>query len=269
MPACGRGSIPQHPMPYRQPMRRDQIALQLYTVRRLLATDLPGTLAAVAEVGYRSVELAGLPDTAARRARPPPRRRRACRRSPRTRAWTGCGPTRTPSRSGCGCWAARGSSCPRCPRRTAGRSSRVRRFAAELGRLAETLSDHGLHLGYHNHDFEFAPIDGTTAFDVLLSELPAEIEIEVDVYWVSIGGGDPVAAIRAARDRVRMLHMKDRAPDATSRDVPAGSGVLDFPGIVDAGRAARVHWYIAELDDPGDEIADISAAAVYLESLAG
>ena len=43
-------------------MRRDQIALQLYTVRRLLATDLPGTLAAVAEVGYRSVELAGLPD---------------------------------------------------------------------------------------------------------------------------------------------------------------------------------------------------------------
>ena len=104
---------------------------------------------------------------------------------------------------------------------------------------------------------------------MLLSELPAEIEIEVDVYWVSIGGGDPVAAIRAARDRVRMLHMKDRAPDATSRDVPAGSGVLDFPGIVDAGRAARVHWYIAELDDPVDEIADISAAAVYLESLAG
>jgi len=95
------------------------------------------------------------------------------------------------------------------------------------------------------------------------------LEIEVDVYWVSIGGGDPVAAIRAARDRVRMLHMKDRAPDPTSRDVPAGSGVLDFPGIVDAGRAARVHWYIAELDDPVDEIADISAAVVYLESLAG
>ena len=45
--------------------------------------------------------------------------------------------------------------------------------------------------------------------------------------------------------------------------------MLDFPAIVEAGRAARVHWYIAELDNPGDEIADIMAAQLYLESLAG
>ena len=63
--------------------------------------------------------------------------------------------------------------------------------------------------------------------------------------------------------------MKDRAPGATSHDAPAGSGVLDFPAIVDAGRAARVEWYIVELDEPGDGIADITAAAAYLESLAG
>src|SRR6058998_3888837 len=43
-------------------MRRDQIALQLYTLRRLAAIDLPGTLRGVADVGYQSVELAGLPE---------------------------------------------------------------------------------------------------------------------------------------------------------------------------------------------------------------
>jgi sugar phosphate isomerase/epimerase len=51
-------------MPYRARMRHDQIALQLYTVRGLMAEDLPGTLRAVAAAGYRAVELAGLPETA-------------------------------------------------------------------------------------------------------------------------------------------------------------------------------------------------------------
>ncbi len=50
-------------MAYRPTMQTDQIALQLYTVRRLAADDLPGTLAAVAAAGYRSVEVAGLPQT--------------------------------------------------------------------------------------------------------------------------------------------------------------------------------------------------------------
>ena len=50
-------------MTYRLVMRRDQIALQLYTVRHLAATDLRGTLQAVADAGYRAVEIAGLPET--------------------------------------------------------------------------------------------------------------------------------------------------------------------------------------------------------------
>src|SRR6478752_6250035 len=59
--AAGRPGSPS--MAYRQRMRTDQIALQLYTLRRLAADDLPGTLAAVAATGYRAVEVAGLPET--------------------------------------------------------------------------------------------------------------------------------------------------------------------------------------------------------------
>jgi sugar phosphate isomerase/epimerase len=249
-------------------MRQDQIALQLYTVRRLLATDIPGTLAAVAEAGYRSVELAGLPDVEAEDL---------------ARLLDDAGLAPVASHEGMELLRTdpggvadrlRTLGCPRVvvpamPEGDRGSIESVVAFARELGRLAETLAERGLRLGYHNHDFEFAPIDGTTAYDVLLRELPPEIELEVDVYWVSVGGGDPVAAIRAAQGRVRMLHMKDRAQGEPARDVPAGSGTLDFPAIVEAGRAARVHWYIAELDDPGDEVADIIAAQLYLESLAG
>jgi sugar phosphate isomerase/epimerase len=144
----------------------------------------------------------------------------------------------------------------------------LRRFAAELGGLARTLGDRGIRLAYHNHDFEFAPLDGTTVWDVLLAELPAGVEIELDVYWASVGGHDPVTEIRANADRVRLLHMKDRLGGSEPHDAPAGQGTLAFPEIVEAGRAVGVDWYIAEQDDPHDAVADIATAARYLESLA-
>ncbi len=248
-------------------MRHDQIALQLYTVRRLTADDLPGTLRAVAEAGYRSIELAGLP---------------AVEPGDLTRLLAEAGLTAVSSHEGIDQLRADAAAvadrvsaigCPRVvvpwmppdDRRTL---DDVRRFAAELGHIAETLGARGITLGYHNHDFEFAPLEGSTAWDVLLAELPAGIELEVDVYWVSVGGCDPVSAIRAGGDRVRMLHMKDRAPGVEPHDAPAGSGVLDFPAIVAAARDAGVDWYIAEQDQPADELADIASAARYLASLA-
>ena len=254
-------------MPYRQGMRHDQIALQLYTVRRLTAVDLPGTLRTVAATGYRSVELAGLP------AVEPGELARLLAEAGLTAVSSHEGIDRLRADPGAvadrmaaiGCRRVVVPWMPPDDRRTL---DDVRRFAADLGRIAETLAARGITLGYHNHDFEFAPLDGSTAWDVLLAELPAGIELEVDVYWVSVGGSDPVAAIRAGGERVRMLHMKDRAPGVEPHDAPAGEGVLDFPAIVAAARDAGVDWYIAEQDQPADELADIASAARYLESLA-
>jgi sugar phosphate isomerase/epimerase len=139
----------------------------------------------------------------------------------------------------------------------------------ELGALAGSFAERGIRLGYHNHAFEFAALGGTTTWDILLAELPAGVELELDVYWASVGGRDPVAEIHATADRVRLLHMKDRAPGPEPRDTPAGEGILAFPEIVEAGRAAGVAWYVVEQDDARDPLADITTAARYLESLAG
>ena len=248
-------------------MRLDQIALQLYTVRALAAVDLAGTLRAVAAAGYRSVELAGLPDTAPHEL---------------ARLLTETGlrpiashegierlredPTAVADRlDALGCDRAVVPWIPEEDRRTV---DDMRRFAAELGVLARTFAERGIRLAYHNHDFEFAPLDGTTVWDILLAELPAEVELELDVYWASVGGRDPVTEIGANADRVRLLHMKDRLGGPEPRDAPAGEGTLAFPEIVKAGRAAGVDWYIAEQDDPHDAVADIATAARYLESLA-
>ena len=71
-------------------------------------------------------------------------------------------------------------------------------------------------LGYHNHAFEFAAARRHDDLGRPPGELPPEVDLELDVYWAAVGGRDPVAEIGAIADRVRLLHMKDRAagPDA-------------------------------------------------------
>jgi len=254
-------------MLYRGTVRHDQIALQLYTVRRLAADDLAGSLSAVAAAGYRAVELAGLPETtpgdlallldeAGLRvvaSHEGIERLRADVAAVADRlAEVGCPRVIVP-------WM------PEEDRRTA---DDVGRFAAELGGYAEVFADRGMRLGYHNHAFEFEPLDGTTAWQVLRAELPPQVELELDVYWAAVGGRDPVAEIHANPERIRLLHMKDMAAGAEPRDAPAGGGTLPFGDIVDAARSTGVEWFVAEQDEPVDALDDIVRAFRYLDGLA-
>ena len=254
-------------MAYRPSMLTDPAALQLYTVRRLAADDLPGTLAAVAAAGYRSVEVAGLPQTTA---------------SELARLLDDAGLTAIASHesveglrrdweavadrlAAIGCARAIVPWLPEEERQTI---DGVRRFAGDLAGFAGHLAGRGIRLGYHNHAFEFAPLETTTVWQILLAELPPEVELELDVYWAAVGGRDPVAEINAVADRLRLLHMKDRAPGREPHDAPPGQGDLPFPAIVSAARDVGVEWYVVEQDEPQDAIADIALARRYLETLA-
>ena len=249
-------------------MRQDQIALQLWTVRETIAADLPGTLEAVAAAGYRSVELAGLSDTA------PAALARVLRDAglEAVASHEGIDRLRDDASAVGDRLAALG--CPRIivpwmPEEDRQDRAAVQRFAAELGVFAQRFATQGIRLGYHNHAFEFAPLAETTVWDVLLAELPPEVELELDVYWAAEGGRDPVAEIRATGDRIRLLHMKDRAAGTEPHDAPAGEGTLPMPAIVEAARAAGVEWYIAEQDEPQDALVDIATAFRNLQSLSG
>ena len=254
-------------MPYRGPMRHDQIALQLYTVRELASQDLPGTLRAVAAAGYTSVELAGLPDV-------PAGKLSALLEAANLRvvaSHEGIERLREDVTAVAERLAEIG--CPRVivpwmPEDDRHDVDAVRRFAVELGGFAQELARHGMRLGYHNHDFEFASLDGTTIWDVMLAELPPAIELELDVYWAVVGGRDPEAEIRANPGRIRLLHMKDLASGDERHDAPVGEGVLPFPSIVDAARTAGVEWYIVEQDKPAHALDDIGRSLANLTALA-
>jgi len=254
-------------MPYRGPMRHDQIALQLYTLRTLAAVDLPGTLRSVATAGYRAVELAGLPET------PPARLARLLAEAGLRVVAAHEGIERLRADADAVIERLAAVACPRLivpwmPEEDRRTLDDVRGFAAELGGFARTLDRAGIRLGYHNHAFEFAPFHGTTIWDVLLAELPHTVELEIDVYWAAAGGRDPVAEIQATAGRVRLLHMKDRASGPEPHDAPPGEGILPFPEIVEAARAAGVEWFIVEQDEPREPLADIARGLRYLESLA-
>ena len=254
-------------MPYRGAMRHDQIALQLYTVRKLAADDLAGTFKAVSAAGYRAVELAGLPDT------PPGQLARLLDEAGLRVVASHEGIERLRDDVTAVADRLEGVGCPRVivpwmPEQDRRTSDDVRRFASELGEFAATLAEREMRLGYHNHAFEFEPLDGTTVWDILMAELPPEVELELDVYWAAVGGREPVAEILATPERIRLLHMKDMAAGAEPHDAPAGHGTLPFPEIVEAARSAGVEWYIVEQDEPDDEFADIGRAFGYLAGLA-
>lgn len=248
-------------------MRVDQIALQLYTVRSLTGDDLPGTLRGVAEAGYRAVELAGLPEFPTEEIR--------AALDDAGLAVMGAHQAIDDLRQDLDGTLDRletlGSPRAIVPWLSATDRSdpdAVRRVSAELGRLADACARRSIRLGYHNHDFEFAPLDGSSVWELLLASLPDSVELELDVYWASIAGMDPVDIIDRSAGRVRLLHMKDMAAGEARRDAPPGSGVLPWESIIDAGRKADVEWYVVEQDEPGDPLGDARRGFDHLRGLA-
>ncbi len=248
-------------------MRPDQIAVQLYTLRADTAKDLPGTLQQVSAAGYRAVELAGLPPIDARELRD----LLAAERLRPIASHESLEALRTDldgvldRLNVVGCPLVIVPWLPDVERTDI---ASVRRLGTELGEIARACSGRGIRLGYHNHAFEFEPLDGTTVWDVLLDGLPPEVELEVDVYWATIGGRDPVEVIQGAGERVRLLHMKDMASGPDRGDVAPGDGILPWPEIVAAATQLDVAWYVVEEDNPKDAIAEIARARTYLERLA-
>lgn len=144
----------------------------------------------------------------------------------------------------------------------------VDHIAAELNQASDQAAAHGLRVGYHNHWWELETrFAGERAMELLIDRLAPEIVLEVDAYWVAVGGEDPVEFVRRHTDRVRYLHLKD---GPISRDNaqqrPAGSGSLPIPALVEA--AGSLEAAVVEFDEyAGDVFAAIAESLAYLTPL--
>ena len=148
----------------------------------------------------------------------------------------------------------------------------------KLNRAAAACAAAGLEFYYHNHAFEFLGQPGTRFIDQLHKGLDQRAKLEMDVFWVAIGGADPVALLREWKGRVGSVHLKDVAANAP-RDVtelqmpPAafaevGAGTLDWKSILNEARKAGVRHYFIEQDStPGAPLDSVRKSVQFLRGL--
>jgi sugar phosphate isomerase/epimerase len=223
-----------------------QLSVQLYTVREAMQADLTGTLKRVADIGFTQVEpynftaFEGLGDALAA----------AGLSAPTTHAHFVGEDEATLNELFA---AAKELGITTvidpfvAPEKWQDEKS-IARTAASLNAASTIAARHGVKVGYHNHAHELkTDFAGITGIEVLASELSAEVILEIDTYWVAVGGKDPVALLKKLGNQVTAIHVKDGpATEETKDQVAVGSGSLPIADIVGAApQALRV----IELDD--------------------
>ncbi|MDQ2682444.1 MAG: sugar phosphate isomerase/epimerase, partial [Chloroflexota bacterium] len=234
-------------------MQSDQISIQLYTVRDAAKEDFLGTLSRIAEIGYPNVEFAGLHGHNAGeiRAHMDSVGLKAPSAHVAYARFVDEFDTVIAEMQTLGCEYA---IVPWIDPETRAGLANARRFVTSLQEIGEKVNAAGLQFGYHNHDFEFAPLaggNGETMWDLLLNETdPAVVKLELDIYWVAYGGADPAALVSENPERYPLLHFKDMQGTGESRrDAPVGQGTMDFAPLA-ATSAATTKYYVVEQDNP-------------------
>jgi sugar phosphate isomerase/epimerase len=124
----------------------------------------------------------------------------------------------------------------------------AKNLAEILDKLGEKCSAAGLQLLYHNHDFEFVKdAEGVVTIDYLLEHCnPKYVNFQMDLYWVTKAGADPVAYFNRYPGRFKIWHVKDM--DDQGRFAPVGNGKIDFKRILANKKLAGMQYYFVEQD---------------------
>ena len=123
-------------------------------------------------------------------------------------------------------------------------------YAEYLDELGAQARMQGQSLMVHNHNWEFQDVFGDhTAYDLLLANTdPKNVVFQLDLYWVTNGGGDPVALLEQYGNRIQLFHVKDMAAGPfPGRIEIVGEGVIDFPTIF-AAAGGGIRYYVVEHD---------------------
>jgi sugar phosphate isomerase/epimerase len=153
-----------------------------------------------------------------------------------------------------------------------------KKLAASFNKIGKQAKAQGLTFCYHNHAFEFQQMNGTTPLQILLGETDKNlVSWEMDIFWVSVAGHDPVKLLKEHGDRVKLLHLKDKqrgfptqynehVPNSTFKEV--GHGSIDVAAVLAAAASTPVQHYFVEQDQtPGDPVNSLRESFQYLTSV--
>lgn len=132
------------------------------------------------------------------------------------------------------------------------------KMVQQMNEAGKAFKSHGIKFGYHNHNFEFANYNGKIPyFDIILPGTDKNyVVMELDLFWTTKAGQDPVEIFKKYPGRFELLHCKDMY---TKQDpffdtvgvedfAPVGGGVIDFKRIFAEAKTGGVKYYVVEQD---------------------
>jgi len=213
---------------------RPALGAQLYTVRQDAARDLPAVLEAVRKIGYTEVEtywdIYG---------RPPAELRRMINdhglTAPSGHFDYGGLDSKIDYAKSLGVQYV---ICPILPESMWLTLDGYKRAADQFNLWGETIHQGGMQFGFHNHNYEFRRFGDITGFETMMSRCdPKLVCIEMDCYWITQAGRDPLQMFRQYGNRIKLLHLKDRKPGfPTSQMKDAAAEHFTEVG------AGTIHW---------------------------
>lgn len=245
------------------------IGLQLYTIRDAMAVDVPGSLKKVSDIGYKYLELAGYADGKFYGYEPAEFKKMVedlgmVVLSSHTQV-EAQGITLDNAKKMADDHAALGVKyCvqPWVVEEARTTIASYQKMAADWNQVGQIMKDVGIRFGYHNHNFEFATVEGKIPyFDVFMVELnPELVTMELDMFWTTKAGQDPVEIIKRYPGRFELFHMKDmftkQEPFFTTVGVtdfaPVGAGLIDFKAILAVKDVAGMKYMVVEQDSTQD-----------------
>ncbi len=239
------------------------IAIQLYTVRAEAEKGYEAVIRKIADMGYVGVETAGFPGTTAEAAGK--LFQELGLQVPSAHIKLPLGDDKNEVLDTLGAIGAKRMVCPFRPPEDFSSLDAIKATCDTLNQAAAVASENGLQFAYHNHWWEYQQLDGRNVNEIMLENLDSSVLLELDTYWVKVGGQDPVSVVKALGSRAPLLHIKDGPADDSKSDMVAvGQGVMDWHSLIPAA-AATTDWVIVELDRCAtDMLTAVSESYAYL-----
>jgi len=243
------------------------VGLQLYSIRDAMAADALGSLKKVSDIGYKYMELADYKDRKFYGFEPSEFKKilndLGMEALSSHAAVEATGITSDNAKAMADDHAALGVKyCVQPWINEEDRSiEKYKSMIAEWNEVGSIMKSVGIRFAYHNHNFEFLPTDGIIPyFDIFLKEMDADlITMEIDLYWVTKAGHDPVEIFNKYPGRFKLWHFKDQAtPSAPTYKVekeditPVGAGSIDFKRIYAARAVSGMKNFFVEDDNQGN-----------------
>ncbi len=238
------------------------VGLQLYSLRKQCATDLPGMLAAVSKIGYKGVEFAGYHGRSAKELR----------QLLDDNGLVACG-THTPLESVQGDKLKEtvefnrviGNKFLIVPWMTGKTKQEWLDKATLFNELAAKVKPDGMHVGYHAHAHDFQKFDGESAWDLFFGNTRKDVIMQLDTSNCRDGGADPLTVLKEYPGRARSLHVKASGggPDAV-----VGEDKINWPEIFAFCEGqGGTQWYVLEHESSKDPLDAVKRSFAALQKM--